>query len=52
MNIKVGQIVNPLRIAVTGKTTGFGMFDTLSILGREKSINRINRALQALRASK
>jgi glutamyl-tRNA synthetase len=47
MNVKVGQVIHALRIAVTGKTTGFGMFDTLSILGQEKSINRINRALES-----
>ena len=48
MEIKIGQIIHALRVAVTGKTAGFGMFDTLSILGRDRSINRIRLTLERL----
>jgi glutamyl-tRNA synthetase len=44
--VKIGQIVHPLRIALTGKTVGFGLFDSLSILGRQRSLARIDRALR------
>ena len=44
-NIKVGQVIHALRVAVTGKGVGFGMFDTLAILGRESCVARIDRAL-------
>lgn len=44
-NIKAGQIVHPLRVAVTGKTIGPGLFDTLAILGREDCLKRIDSAL-------
>ena len=43
--IKIGQIIHGLRVAVTGKKVGFGMFETLAILGREKCLARIDRAL-------
>ena len=43
--IKIGQIVHPLRVALTGKAVGFGLFETLSILGRERCLRRIERAL-------
>ncbi len=43
--IKIGDIVHAVRVAVTGTAVGFGLFDTLSILGRERCIARINRAL-------
>jgi glutamyl-tRNA synthetase len=43
--IKIGQIVHALRVAVTGKSVGIGLFDALAILGRESSIKRIDRAL-------
>ena len=43
--IKIGQIIHPLRVAVTGKSIGFGLFDTLAILGRERCLRRIERAL-------
>jgi glutamyl-tRNA synthetase len=39
--IKIGQIINALRVAVTGKAVGFGTFDTLAILGRERVANRL-----------
>jgi glutamyl-tRNA synthetase len=44
--IKIGDIVHAVRVAVTGKPVGFGLFDTLAILGRERCLARITRALQ------
>ncbi len=46
--VKIGQIIHALRVAVTGKAVGFGMFDTLAILGRDRALSRIDRALQKL----
>lgn len=43
--IKIGDIVHAIRVAVTGKAVGFGLFDTLAILGRERCLARIERAL-------
>ena len=43
--IKLGDIVHALRVAVTGKAVGFGLFETLAILGRERCLARIDRAL-------
>ncbi len=43
--IKIGDIIHALRVAVTGKPVGFGMFDTLAILGRDRCLARIQRAL-------
>jgi glutamyl-tRNA synthetase len=43
--LKPGDIVHAIRVAVTGKAVGFGLFDTLAILGREQSLARIDRAL-------
>jgi len=45
--IKIGDIVHALRIAVTGKSVGPGVYDCLAILGRESSLTRIDRALAA-----
>ncbi|MGL4942901.1 MAG: glutamate--tRNA ligase [Thermoguttaceae bacterium] len=44
-SIKVNQIIHALRVAVTGKPNGLGMFETLEILGRNAVCARINRAL-------
>jgi glutamyl-tRNA synthetase len=46
--IKIGQIIHALRIAVTGKSVGFGMFEILEILGQERCLYRIDRALQKI----
>jgi glutamyl-tRNA synthetase len=37
--------VHPVRLAVTGKAIGPGLFDCLAILGRERSLSRIERAI-------
>ncbi len=44
--IKIGQITHALRVATTGKAKGFGMFDTLSILGRDRCMARIEQTLK------
>ena len=44
--IKVGQVIHALRLAVTGKTVGFGLYETLAILGRDSVLARIDRALE------
>jgi glutamyl-tRNA synthetase len=44
--IKPGDIVHALRVAVTGKSVGLGLFDALAILGREHSLARLDRALE------
>ncbi|MDR0609290.1 MAG: glutamate--tRNA ligase [Planctomycetaceae bacterium] len=41
--IKAGQIIHALRVAVTGKSVGLGMFETLEILGKERVLKRIDR---------
>jgi glutamyl-tRNA synthetase len=46
--IAIGQIIHALRVAVTGKAIGFGLFETLAILGRERSLARIDQALARL----
>ena len=35
--IKIGQIIHALRIATTGKSSGIGLFDAISLVGREGS---------------
>jgi len=44
--IKIGQIIHAIRVAVTGKSIGFGLFDILAILGKEPCLARIERALE------
>lgn len=39
-----------MRVAVTGRTVGLPLFESLEILGREKTIARIDAALAKLAA--
>ncbi|ATU91626.1 glutamate--tRNA ligase [Phyllobacterium zundukense] len=39
--LKLGKIAQPLRAALTGKSTSPGVFDVLAVLGREESLGRI-----------
>jgi glutamyl-tRNA synthetase len=43
--LKAGDLVHAVRVAVTGKTVGPGLYDCLAILGRERSLARIDRVL-------
>ena len=45
-DIKIGDIIHALRVAVTGKKVGFGMFETLAILGKDQCLARIDQALE------
>ncbi|HEV2044747.1 MAG TPA: glutamate--tRNA ligase, partial [Sphingomicrobium sp.] len=39
--LKLGKLAQPLRAALTGKTTSPGIFDVLVLLGRDESLARI-----------
>ena len=43
--IKLGKLAQPLRAALTGKTTSPGIFDVLVLLGRDESLARIKDQL-------
>jgi glutamyl-tRNA synthetase len=40
--LKLGAAAQPLRAALTGKSTSPGVFDVLAVLGREESLARIS----------
>jgi glutamyl-tRNA synthetase len=43
--IKIGDVIHAIRVAVTGKSIGPGLFDCLALLGRSRCLARIDRAL-------
>ena len=45
LGVKVGGIVHPTRLAVTGSNVGPSLYHLLEVLGKEKVIARIDRAL-------
>ena len=45
LGIKGGDIIHPTRLALSGRPVGPGLFDIISILGKETCIKRMNDAI-------
>lgn len=43
--IKLGQLANPLRVAITGRTVSPSLFEVMAILGKEESLKRIQKII-------
>lgn len=52
LNIGKGKLIHPLRLAVSGQSTGPGMFDLLFILGKDEVLNRIESAIKNIKSIK
>jgi glutamyl-tRNA synthetase len=48
MGIKAGQMFQPTRVAVCGRKNATPLFETLQILGREVTLQRVDQAIQKL----
>jgi glutamyl-tRNA synthetase len=43
--LKLGAVAQPARVALTGRTFSPGLFDVMEILGREKTLARLDKAI-------
>lgn len=50
LGVSGGKIFQPLRVALTGLTVSPGIFDVLVMQGRERSLRRIQTAVEMLRS--
>ena len=48
LGIKAGQMFQPIRVAVCGRKNAPPLFETLEVLGREATLQRIGEALQKI----
>jgi glutamyl-tRNA synthetase len=51
--MKMGQLAQPVRVALTGRTASPGLFDVMEVLGRERTLSRLRQGLaraEAVRA--
>ncbi|MBU6410434.1 MAG: glutamate--tRNA ligase [Verrucomicrobia bacterium] len=46
LGVKAGVLVHPCRLAVTGNVAGPSLYHSLEVLGKEKSLQRMGRALE------
>ncbi len=49
LGLKTGQMFQPIRVAVCGRTVAPPLFETLVVLGRELSLKRIGQAIAKIR---
>ncbi len=48
LGIKAGQMFQPIRVAACGRKAAPPLFETLAVLGRDKTLKRIDRAIEKL----
>jgi glutamyl-tRNA synthetase len=46
--LKLGKTQAPIRVAITGRTVGPPLFESLEILGREETIRRLTAGIARL----
>src|SRR5580658_3022972 len=46
LGVKAGQMFQPIRVAVCGRKNAPPLFETLEVLGREATLDRIERAIE------
>jgi glutamyl-tRNA synthetase len=46
--LKMGVVIHPLRLTITGMPSGASMFHTMELLGKEESVERIEIFLKKL----
>ncbi len=51
LQIKGGKIIHPIRVALTGKKIGPGLFELIVVLGQEKTIKRLEEAIEKLKVA-
>jgi glutamyl-tRNA synthetase len=52
LQIKAGKIIHPTRVALTGKKIGPGLFELMLVLGQDKTVKRLGKAVEKIRKEK
>jgi glutamyl-tRNA synthetase len=47
-DVKARHLISPMRFVATGRTVSAGLFETLALLGRERTISRLEKAVEEL----
>ncbi len=50
--LKMGQLAQPVRVALTGRTASPGLFEVMDLLGRERTLARLQMGIERARARK
>ncbi len=47
-NLKLGQLAQPVRVALTGGSVSPGIYEVIAVLGRERTITRLGHAIELI----
>ena len=47
-NTKLGNLAQPVRVAITGKAESPGIFEVVEIVGKEKTLRRLDKAIETI----
>ena len=50
-NLGMGKLAQPVRVAITGRSATPGIYETLAVLGKQRSVSRIAKAIQYVRGA-
>ena len=48
--LALGKVIHPTRLALTGRTVSPGMFDVMVLLGKERTLARMQKAIEFIKA--
>ncbi len=48
--VKLSEVAQPVRVAITGRTVSPGIYDVLEIIGKERAIKRLKKAVDLIRS--
>ena len=51
LGISIGQLIQPVRLAITGRTGGPGLFEILDLLGQEETVERLEKAVDYIKSN-
>ena len=49
-DVKLKHLAQPCRVALTGKTVSPGIFEVISVMGKEEAISRLRRAIEHIKS--
>ena len=47
----MGELAQPVRVALTGATVSPGIHDVIAVLGKERTIRRLQKAFEYIRST-
>ena len=48
--LKMGQLAQPVRVALTGRTASPGLFEVMEVLGRDRTLTRLRQGIERAKA--